>query len=178
MLARIGGNKEREQLVGMLRGIEGIVVYDPSGSIKLTSGGSSDYYINAKRALAEPLIRRHVARMIARHVADDIAFVAASGHGGIPLGTEVSDVTGSKLTAIRERERERGLGGFIDGYVPKEGECGVAVDDVLTTGGSLMHIKRVVDDTGAKISRWFAVVIRGNPTLGFDVAYILRTDDL
>lgn len=178
MLTKIGSKRETAILVKLLREEEDIVLYDPHPKFPLSGGGFSKYYVDLKKALGEPLIRRRIAGIMARHVADDDTFVASEGYGGIPFATEVSSLTGVKLTMVRDKEKEHGKGGWIDGFVPHENDKGLVVDDVLTKGGSLRHIERIVTSTGATVSKRIVGVNRGNPVLDFDVSYILRVGDL
>ena len=175
-MTRIGSKKEVDDLVEMLERVDGIVVHDPSAKILLSGGGVSDLYINIKKALGNAIIRRDLAKIMVRHLAPDITFIAAAGYGGLPLGVEISSLAGLPLSMIRDREKGHGLGGLVDGFAPKGDDVGIIVDDVLTTGGSLLRSRRALG--GADVSSCMVVMDRGHPVLDFDVSYILRVEDI
>lgn len=175
MLKRIGSESERARLAETLKRVDGVVTYQP---VKLRDGAVSDYYVDVKKVMGDPLIRRDTAKIIVRHIGAGATFVAASGYGGVPLATEISTLARLPLSMVRDREKDHGKGGLVDGFAPTHKDSGIIVDDVLTTGGSIAHTREVLIKNGASVSDCFVVVNRGDPPLGFDVSYILKVEDI
>ena len=65
--------------------------------------------------------------------------MASTGLGGTILATAISLRQGINLTLIRGEKKTYGTCNILEGYTPKEGEAGIIVDDVITTGKSLLH---------------------------------------
>ncbi len=178
MLKRISTWGETQHLVDILRRIEDIVLQEPGKQYDLVRGGKSDFYVDIKKAYGNPLVRRDIAQAVARHIDHNTSFVAVAGYGGLPLGSEISSYRMLSLTMVRDEPKDHGKEGMIDGYVPKPGERGVVVDDVVTSGGGIRKVRSVIAATGAVITANIAVVNRGDPTLEFDVGYLLRPEDI
>jgi len=136
------------------------------GKFILTSGKTSDFYIDMKKVLGHPkvseLIYNELSKIIDRHGASKKATCIASiGYGGLPLAARVSLKLGLPLTVVREKPRKHGLKNLIDGYVPTEKDKIAIVDDVFTMGTSMAKIIKALNKTGAKIIAGYVVVNRG-----------------
>ncbi|OGM96919.1 MAG: hypothetical protein A3B86_00190 [Candidatus Yanofskybacteria bacterium RIFCSPHIGHO2_02_FULL_38_22b] len=142
------------------------------GKFILTSGKTSDFYIDMKKVLGHPkvseLIYNELSKIIdpvkrrGRHGASKKATCIASiGYGGLPLAARVSLKLGLPLTVVREKPRKHGLKNLIDGYVPTEKDKIAIVDDVFTMGTSMAKIIKALNKTGAKIIAGYVVVNRG-----------------
>lgn len=181
MFIKVGNRSETARLAKMLRELGDVVTYDPGGRIELAHGGFSDFYVDVKKTYGYPEVRHAILRMLVRNILENIGrpdFVAVAGYGGLPLGTLISEKFGIKLSMVRDKEKDHGRGGLIDGYVPKAGEVGIAVDDVLTTGKSLKDIASVIRRTRARIVNFQVVVKREDPKLNFDVGFLLTAEDI
>jgi orotate phosphoribosyltransferase len=113
-----------------------------------------------KSAYADPLLLRFLARVIARMISPRTRCIAASGYGGIPLGTAVSLETGLPLTLVREAPKEHGRSARVDGYVPRNRERVALVDDVYSSGTGMRAMERVLRRHGAHIVSKIVVVSR------------------
>jgi len=142
-------------------------------NVGLRGGGDSDYYINIKKALGDPVILDAIATKVWEKVDIDVTCVACSGYGGVPLGTALSLKHKLKLTLVRNEEKDHGLGGKIDGYVPNVNDKILFVDDVLTSGHSLRGTLAVLKNFN--VVKLFVVVKRGETDL--DVDYLFTAED-
>lgn len=143
-----------------------------NGKFKLTSGKTSDFYINMKGALAYPEISELICNELCkivdpvkrpdRHRASNKATCIASiGYGGLPLAARVSLKLGLPLVVVREAPRKHGLKNSIDGYVPTARDKVAIIDDVFTMGTSMNKIITALSKTKAKIIAGYVVVDRG-----------------
>jgi orotate phosphoribosyltransferase len=142
------------------------------GEFKLSSGATSDYYIDCRATTldAEGL------RLTSRVLYDEIIARdwRASAIGGLTLGADPIVAGVSMLSAqqmqgrnsdrpgtrpsrwyidgfiVRKSEKEHGTGQRIEGYREKGAEV-VVVDDVCTTGGSTIQAIQAAREHGFKV---------------------------
>ena len=167
------------ELVGMLRKLGTIRNERVSG----VSGVELPFYVDIKRAYSDSSVRQKIASEIWQLMETKPNCIAASGYGGIPLATTISDMYGIKLSMVRDAPKNHGLGGLIDGYVPGINDNVAIVDDVLTTGSSIRKVYAAIERTGAKVIGLYAVVKRTDINAevsisGLKVDYLLVPDQL
>lgn len=127
------------------------------GKFTLTSGKQSDYYIDIKAASTRPRILRRIAEEMAKHV--DGTRVAGMELGAVPIAAAVALQTDLPFCILRKKPREHGTGSQIEGEV-RPGETVTVVEDVATTGGSIIQSVRLLRAAGAKVRRAIVVVDR------------------
>lgn len=130
------------------------------GEFQLTSGATSDYYVDVKRALCDAAALRDIARHaaeLARGSEPDA--VAGMALGAVPFATAVSLETGLPLLMIRKNAREHGTAKRIEGPDPA-GMSVLVVEDVTTSGGSTIDAVRCLRDAGATVTHAVVVVDR------------------
>jgi orotate phosphoribosyltransferase len=86
--------------------------------------------------------------------------------------------TGLPASFIRDSEKNHGLGGMIDGYIPEANDVAAVVDDVFTTGSSLRETIEIILSTQAEKSSCHVVVKRGEGELQVPLFYIFDVNDL
>ena len=127
------------------------------GRFVLTSGKESNYYIDIKAASTRPRILRRIAEEMARHV--DGARVAGMELGAVPIAAAVALQTDRPFCILRKKPREHGTGSQIEGEL-RPGETVTVVEDVATTGGSMIQSVKLLRDAGALVRRAIVVVDR------------------
>lgn len=125
----------------------------------------SDYYVDMKSIHAHPAILRAVARAVAKLIPESATCIAATGYGGIPLGSVVAMTKRLPLTLVREKPKEYGRRTWLDGYVPTKADRIVLVDDVYTTGKSIRAMERIIRTTGARVSARIVIANRSEKAL-------------
>ncbi|MFZ3382700.1 MAG: orotate phosphoribosyltransferase [Candidatus Methanoperedens sp.] len=132
------------------------------GDFTLASGKKSKYYIDIKKASASPRILKQIAHeisgMIKQHTikADYIGCVAL---GGVPIAVAVSLETDLPLIIIRKEAKEYGTKGQIVGDFIKNSTV-LMVEDVATTGGSVLKAIKLLKEEGLVIRHVIVVVDR------------------
>ena len=132
------------------------------GKFILTSGKTSDFYVDMKKVLGYPKVSELICDEFCKLVDKRATCVASIGYGGLPLAARVSLKLKLPLIVIREKPREHGLKNLIDGYVPTEKDKVVIVDDVFTMGTSMTKIVKALSRTKAKILAGYIIVDRGD----------------
>lgn len=130
------------------------------GDFTLSSGKKSNYYINMKKAITEPKILSTISKLISEKVAnDDIDKVAGPALGAVPIATAVSLQSDLPLLMIRKEKKGYGTSKLIEGELV-EGDNVIVVEDVSTTGGSLLKAIKAIQNNGGNVKRAFVVVDR------------------
>ena len=154
------------------------------GEFTLTSGKKSNYYFDGKRITLSPGGAYHVGKAIF----DQLAEVGVDAVGGVATGAYpmvaavavVSYLEGKPLPSfiVREVTKEHGTKRQIEGHL-KEGSRVAIVDDVLTTGGSVLKAIEAVEAVNCKVVKVIVLVDRhegGSDELrrrGYDFAALL-----
>jgi orotate phosphoribosyltransferase len=131
------------------------------GEFTLTSGARSRYYVDVKTASTNPKVLREIGRAFAEQVRRLGPFDAVAGMelGAVPLATAVSLEADLPLLIIRKGERKHGTGKRIEGPEAK-GMRVFVVEDVATSGGSLVEAVQVLRAAGATVTHAGVVVDR------------------
>ncbi|ASJ05385.1 orotate phosphoribosyltransferase [Thermococcus barossii] len=138
---------------------EGAVLF---GRFVLTSGRESDYYINVKKLSTNPRALRIIASLMAekaRALGIEFDRVAGPELGAVPIATALSLETGKPLVIVRKKPKGHGTGSQIEGEV-SPGDRILLVEDVTTTGGSVLRAAEVLENAGAEIVAISVVVDR------------------
>ncbi len=155
----------------------------------LTSGRTSNYYIDAKMTTLDP----EGASVTARLILEEIKSLEVDAIGGFTLGADpivsavaaLSADTERPLPAfiVRKEPKKHGERKMIEGPFQK-GWRVVIVDDVVTTGGSTLKACQAVEEEGGKVVLALALVDRlegGRQNLenkGYKFLSLLTREDL
>ena len=138
--------------------------WNPDNGFLLTSGKKSPFYIDCRALLAHPDARWLVANLACSAIYE-LTFEAIGGLeiGAIPLATAISDYAFATQPSktyrtffVRKQAKDHGLGKRIEGAA-RPNDRVLIVDDVLTSGGSILQAFRAVEE--AKLHTSHALVI-------------------
>lgn len=124
------------------------------GDFKLTSGGLSPYYVDLRTLVSKPklferLVDSYIDKM--RAIGKDFDVIAGVETAGIPIATLISYKTGVPMVYARSGERGHGTERLVEGELAA-GDRVVVIDDVLTTGGSIMNAVKAISTYGGKVA--------------------------
>lgn len=130
------------------------------GDFTLSSGKKSSYYVDIKKAITLPEILEKIAIMISNSLEEEnIDKIAGPALGAVPIATAVSLYSKKPLLMIRKAKKEYGTSKQIEGIL-KKGDNIAVVEDVTTTGGSLLESIEVIESNGGIVKKAFVVVDR------------------
>ena len=130
------------------------------GKFTLSSGRESDYYVDMKKAITEPEILDCVAHLITNEIEhDNIDKIAGPALGAVPIATATSLLSKKPMLMIRKAKKTYGTSKQIEGELLENDDV-VIVEDVTTTGGSLLKAINVIEDNGGNIVKAFVIVDR------------------
>jgi orotate phosphoribosyltransferase len=138
-----------------------------TGNFTLASGQSASYFFDLKPTMLDPAGANLIAGLILDRITDlNLTPVAVGGMatGGIPIASVVcsqSHFTARPMRAffVRKETKDHGTENLIEGVL-KPGETVVLVEDVTTTGGSIMAAVRAVRAAGCFVTHVITVVDR------------------
>ena len=135
-----------------------------SGHFQLTSGRHSDTYIQCARVLEDPALTTKLAREMVSRLPDNLQtdFVIAPAVGGIIIGFAVAQAQkkGKGLPFVFS-ERQDGVMVLRRAFeIPATARV-LVVEDVVTTGGSIQEVIKLVDQADATVAGVTALIDRG-----------------
>ncbi len=141
------------------------------GHFRLTSGLHSPEYLQCARVLQHPKFAEGLGKLLAEKFTElaqgqSIAVVAAPAIGGLIIGHEVARALGARFI-FTERDAA-GKMTLRRGFAIEKGEVAVAVEDVITTGGSLREVYEIMQEGGAEVVAAGSIIDRsgGRADLG------------
>lgn len=136
------------------------------GEVTLASGRTSDFYIDGKMIEVSPEGAYLIGEALYEQIRDmDVAAVGGLAVGAVPLVTSVVISAyhhggGLEGFFVRDQAKSHGTMKVIEGYLPNPGDRIVVVDDVITSGKSVMKAIEAVKERGAEIAAVLAIVDR------------------
>jgi orotate phosphoribosyltransferase len=131
--------------------------------VRLTSGAWSRDYLDVKKAVLAGANLRRVCEAVCELVAaDGVEFDAV---GGMTMGADafahgIAMVADKEWFVVRKTAKEHGTRKRIEGNLGP-GVRVLLVDDVITTGGSILEAMAVVREVGAPVVYAVTIVDRG-----------------
>tara|TARA_B100001175_G_C19491458_1_gene632834 strand:- start:460 stop:1047 length:588 start_codon:yes stop_codon:yes gene_type:complete len=144
-----------------------------TGDFTLASGKKSNYYIDCRLTTLDPEGACLTGAAIRKTVNDKCKEMGISidSIGGLTLGADPIALSASmasyqaeddktlKPFVVRKAPKEHGKGKQIEGGF-KEGDSVVALDDVITTGGSTLKAIEAIENEGGKVEFVLVLVDR------------------
>ncbi len=139
------------------------------GEFTLTSGKKSDFYIDGKQTTLHPEGAWLCGKLILEEIrksGENIAAVGGMTLGADPLVTAVSVVSHTEKTPlpafiIRKKAKGHGTGQYLEGLKNIPAGSRVALlEDVVTTGGTLITAIERVEAAGLEVAMIITVVDR------------------
>ncbi|MCP9451128.1 MAG: orotate phosphoribosyltransferase [Nitrospira sp.] len=141
--------------------------WDPGNGFKLASGLRSPYYVDCRSLMAHPHARWLVAQL-GYELLKPLAFDCLGGLeiGAIAIATSLSDYAlmaqpprAWRTFVVRKQAKDHGLGKLVEGAI-HSGDRAVIVDDVLTSGGSLLKAIAAARAAGLTVAHALVIVDR------------------
>jgi len=135
------------------------------GEFQLSNAGKSDFYIDGKQLTFDTEGAYLLAEIIHDRIKDlDVDAIGGIVLGSIPIAVSVSIFSLSKGKsispfAVRKDIKSHGTQSAIEGSV-KPGDKVVIVEDVVSTGGSVIESIKKVQEFGGKILLVISIVDR------------------
>ncbi len=130
------------------------------GDFTLSSGKKSNYYVNIKEVYTDPGVLKEIAGEMAKSLAgQNIDKIAGVALGAVPLAVALSIELGVPFIIIRKDRKGHGTDLQIEGGL-KSGDKVIMVEDVVTTGGSVIEGVNKIREKGGACDTVLAVIDR------------------
>jgi len=166
--------------------------WDRQKGFTLASGEVSPFYVDCRALMAHPSARRLVGQLAhAALTSVEIDCLGGLEIGAISIATTISDFAYAaepkrewRTFVVRKQAKDHGLGKLIEGAI-RPGDRALIVDDVLTSGGSLLKAVASAREAGLVVTHALVIVDRkeqnGRVKVeqdGVKVISLLTIDDL
>jgi orotate phosphoribosyltransferase len=134
------------------------------GDYILTSGKRSPYYIDLRLTISSPTTMDWIANSLTRITIkeigkDKIDKILGVPTAGVPFATVVSQKLGIPLIYYRQARKEHGVRKKIEGILERNDRV-LIVDDLITTGESVIEAAEVVRDQGGVVNELVVLLDR------------------
>jgi orotate phosphoribosyltransferase len=166
--------------------------WDREKGFALASGQTSAFYVDCRSLMAHPSARRLVGQL-AHEALAGLAIDCLGGLeiGAISIASTISDYAYSnspkrdwRTFVVRKQAKDHGLGKLIEGAI-RTSDRALIVDDVLTSGGSLLKAVAAARQAGLTVTHALVIVDRkeqeGRAKVereGVKIISLLTIDDL
>ncbi|HEX5358515.1 MAG TPA: orotate phosphoribosyltransferase [Candidatus Nitrosotalea sp.] len=134
------------------------------GNFKLSSGKDSAYYIDLRLVPSFPHQFRKMIKTVQNLISDTIGldsfdYIASVPTSGLVIASALAMETVKPLIYIRQKPKDYGTGSLIEGKIPP-GSRVVLVDDVGTTGHSLLNAIKALKEAKVVVDSAFVIINR------------------
>ena len=153
-----------DQTSKMLAGIllhTGAVSINAKEPFTYTSGIKSPIYTDNRILLSFPQQRRTVVNLLAQRILlnndlDEFDLVAGVATAGISWAALLADRFDKPMIYIRQATKGHGKEQQIEGILDK-GHRAIVIEDLISTGGSIIDAAKVVEDLGGSVPECVAL---------------------
>lgn len=134
------------------------------GDYILASGKKSPYYIDLRQTISSPDTMDWIANSFTRIILNEIGrdkidSTLGVPTAGVPFATVVSQKLGLPLIYYRQARKEHGVRKKIEGILERNDRV-LVVDDLITTGESVIEAAEVVRDQGGVVNELVVLLDR------------------
>ena len=134
------------------------------GNFKLSSGKDSAYYIDLRLVPSFPHQFRKMIKSVQNLISETIGldsfdYIASVPTSGLVIASALAMETVKPLIYIRQKPKDYGTGSLIEGKIPP-GSRVVLVDDVGTTGHSLLSAIKALKEAQVMVDSAFVIINR------------------
>lgn len=129
------------------------VKLSPKEPFTWASGLKSPIYCDNRLTISYPKIRRAIAKGLAQMIKENfptVEVIAGTATAGIPHAAFIAEELDLPLIYVRSKPKDHGQGRQIEGVLEK-GAKTVVIDDLLSTGGSVLKAVKAAKNEGADV---------------------------
>lgn len=153
------------------------------GKFELSNGSIADYYVDKYVFETQPDVLGRIADEIASRLdSEEIDVIAGPELGAVPLVTAVSLRSGIPCAYIRGDEKDYGTQARIEGSIEEDQSVAI-IEDVTTTGNTIIDTVELIEEIGGIPSRLIVVVDRNEggeenvSEAGYELEYLVQVGE-
>ena len=134
------------------------------GDFTLASGKKSSYYVDLRLVPSYPQEFRKMVKYLENEISQDIGLdefdsIVSVPTGGLVIASALSIETVKPLIYVRNKPKDYGTSKSVEGKI-YEGMKVVMIDDVATTGGSIVNAIKILKEINVSIKDTYVIVNR------------------
>ena len=134
------------------------------GDFTLASGKKSSYYVDLRLVPSHPHDFRRMVKHLQNEITNDVGLenfdsLVSVPTGGLVIASALAIETVKPLIYVRSKPKDYGTSKSVEGKI-QEGMKVVMVDDVATTGGSVLNGIKSLKEANIKIEDAYVIVNR------------------
>ena len=129
------------------------VFLSPSEPFTWAIGIKSPIYCDNRITMSYPKVRKEIAQGLADKIKEaypDVEVIAGTATAGIPHAAWVAEILDLPMVYIRSKPKDHGKGNQIEGRI-FEGQKMVVIEDLISTGGSVLEAAEAAKREGANV---------------------------
>ncbi|MBO0431256.1 orotate phosphoribosyltransferase [Enterococcus sp. DIV0660C] len=129
------------------------VFLNPTQPFTWASGLKSPIYCDNRITMSYPKVRQEIANGLAKKIKaefPEVEVIAGTATAGIPHAAWVADILDLPMVYIRSKAKDHGKGNQIEGRI-FEGQKMVVIEDLISTGGSVLEACEAATREGANV---------------------------
>ena len=134
------------------------------GDFTLASGKKSSYYVDLRLVPSYPQEFRKMVKYLENKISQDIGLdefdsIVSVPTGGLVIASALSIETVKPLIYVRNKPKDYGTSKSVEGKI-YEGMKVIMIDDVATTGGSVVNAIKILKEINVSIKDAYVIVNR------------------
>ncbi|MGY5141029.1 MAG: orotate phosphoribosyltransferase [Candidatus Nitrosopumilus sp. Bin_571-38] len=143
------------------------------GEFTLASGKQSSYYVDLRLVPSYPIEFRKMVKFLENEIEQDIGLdnfdsIVSVPTGGLVIASALAIETVKPLIYVRSKPKDYGTSKSVEGKI-HEGMKVVMIDDVATTGGSVVNAIKSLKEVNISVKDAYVIV---NRMEGADEAFL------
>lgn len=152
------------------------VFLSPNEPFTWASGIKSPIYCDNRLTMSYPAVRKAIAKGLAEKIKlnyPDVEVIAGTATAGIAHAAWVADILDLPMVYIRSKAKDHGKGNQIEGQITP-GQKMVVIEDLISTGGSVLEACQAAKREGAEVLGVAAIFTYELPkgTVNFEASQI------
>ena len=134
------------------------------GDFTLTSGNKSSYYVDLRIVPSFPHQFRKMIKQLQSNISANIGlenfdYLVSVPTSGLVIASALAIETVKPIIYVRNKPKDHGTSKIIEGSF-EQGKKALMIDDVATTGGSVINAIKSLKESGLVISDTFVIINR------------------
>jgi orotate phosphoribosyltransferase len=134
------------------------------GDFTLASGKKSPYYIDLRLVPSYPIYYRKMIKGLQNIIAEDVGFenfhsLVSVPTGGLVVAASLAIEIVKPIIYVRKEAKEHGTGKAVEGVTCQDMKL-LMIEDVVTSGGSVINAIKSIKDEKMQVTDAYAIVDR------------------